>query len=143
MATRSAIAVAYEDRLEGIYCHWDGYLSNNGKILVEHYGRAAARKLVELGDLSNLGAGLGVKHEFSKLTPGECTFYGRDRGEPDSEATTWATAEEFVEDMESRGCEYFYILGTDDQWWVTCVYGPLQGTWTLVKDAFEIVRENG
>lgn len=143
MATRGAIAVAYEDRIEGIYCHWDSYLSHNGKILVEHYGRDAARRLVELGDLSSLDEGIGVKHDFDNRPKGECNFYGRDRGETGCGPKTWTTAEEYVKDMSHSGCEYFYILGTDNQWWVTCAYGPLNGTWTRVKDAFEIVRENG
>lgn len=38
MGTRSAIVLKREDgKYQGIYCHWDGYPSNNGKILFENY----------------------------------------------------------------------------------------------------------
>ena len=38
MGTRSTIGLEYPDgTVRGIYCHWDGYPDNNGKILVEHY----------------------------------------------------------------------------------------------------------
>ena len=44
MATRSVIAVleakgigGADDTIKAIYCHNDGYLSNNGKILDQHY----------------------------------------------------------------------------------------------------------
>jgi hypothetical protein len=38
MATRSRIGIELEDGvIESIYCHWDGYPENNGKILLEHY----------------------------------------------------------------------------------------------------------
>ena len=38
MATRSRIAIEKENgTVESIYCHWDGYPENNGRILVENY----------------------------------------------------------------------------------------------------------
>jgi hypothetical protein len=38
MGTRSTIALEFADgTVEQVYCHWDGYLSNNGKILQAHY----------------------------------------------------------------------------------------------------------
>ena len=38
MATRSTIAVVNPDNtVTQIYCHWDGYLSHNGRILKESY----------------------------------------------------------------------------------------------------------
>ena len=38
MATRSRIGMVKDDgTVESIYCHFDGYPSNNGKILKEHY----------------------------------------------------------------------------------------------------------
>lgn len=141
MATRSAIGVAYEDRIEAIYCHWDGYLSHNGKILNEHYNRDAAKKLITLGDLSSLGAGIGLQHSREERPAGECTFYGRDFGQTNVEAVVYSTAEEFQFEMSHRGCEYYYILGTDNQWWVSCEYGPLRGTWTPVSEALKIVRQ--
>ena len=37
MGTRSSIAIKTEDGIKAIYCHWDGYIDNNGRILKEHY----------------------------------------------------------------------------------------------------------
>ena len=38
MATRSVIGIVNLDKsITGIYCHYDGYPENNGKILLNHY----------------------------------------------------------------------------------------------------------
>ena len=42
MGTRSFIAQRVGDEYVGVYCHWDGYLEHNGRILLEHYGRGMA-----------------------------------------------------------------------------------------------------
>jgi len=57
MATRSTIAIRNADNtVTAIYCHWDGYLSYNGKILFENYNtEEKVRELIALGDLSVLG----------------------------------------------------------------------------------------
>jgi len=106
MGTRSDIIVHRADqKWARIYCHWDGYLKNNGAILFEHYtSQKKVEKLVSLGDLSVLGSEIGVKHPFEappryigdgwdkdKENPAfktyqskygdMCLYYGRDRGE--------------------------------------------------------------
>lgn len=60
MSTRSYIGYKTKDgSVNYIYCHWDGYPSNNGKILFNHYKCAKkVKKLVALGDLSSLGSTL-------------------------------------------------------------------------------------
>ena len=92
MATRSTIAYRTpEGRIVAVYCHWDGYVSHNGKILHNHYQEA--RKIAQLigyGDISSLGAEFGKKHNFNDSDSAEtladtrCTFYNRDRGEDTS-----------------------------------------------------------
>ncbi len=38
MGTRSTIAIANADgTVQSVYCHWDGYVSNNGFLLLCHY----------------------------------------------------------------------------------------------------------
>ena len=66
MATRSNIGILNEDgTVDYIYCHFDGYLQWNGRILNEHYdSEAAVRDLIALGDLSSLAPELGEKQEF-------------------------------------------------------------------------------
>jgi hypothetical protein len=56
MGTRSTIALEFADgTVEQVYCHWDGYLSNNGQILARHYmDPFKVRDLVALGGFSSL-----------------------------------------------------------------------------------------
>ena len=38
-----------------VYCHWDGYVEHNGKILVEHYqNREDVQELIDGGSMSTL-----------------------------------------------------------------------------------------
>ena len=56
MGTRSTIALEFADgTVEQVYCHWDGYLENNGKILADHYmDPFKVKELVALGGFSSL-----------------------------------------------------------------------------------------
>ena len=77
MATRSIIAKLDDNGLEAIYCHNDGYLSNNGKILDQHYAnKDDVNELLAGGDISSL-----------KDTIEDTIFYMRDRGEKYKQAT--------------------------------------------------------
>jgi hypothetical protein len=49
MNTCSTIALEYADgSIKQIYCHWDGYVSHNGRILHDHYD--TPEKAAELMD---------------------------------------------------------------------------------------------
>ena len=130
MGTRSTIAIQNEDgSVTGIYCHWDGYLSHNGRILQDFYTtEAAVRELLALGDLSSLGANIGEKHDFNNAPYADtiaetvCTAYGRDRGERDVEARTCATYEEFI---DAIGQEYDYLF-ENGAWTVRSYDGTAQ-----------------
>ena len=67
MGTRSRIGVMHGNNVKSIYCHWDGYLDFNGRILQEHYDSVKANHLVALGDMSSLRANIGEKHAFSQF----------------------------------------------------------------------------
>jgi hypothetical protein len=123
MATRSTIALEFADGTIGqVYCHWDGYLVHNGKILLENYSNPfILRDLIDLGSLSSLRPTIGTKHPFShydvanmtfeeygNLYRDMCTFYGRDRGEGQSDATYFKDYEHFLVDGQAE--EYDYIL---------------------------------
>ena len=58
MGTRSTIALEYADgTVEQVYCHWDGYLEHNGKILAGHYiNPFKLKELLALGGFSSLEA---------------------------------------------------------------------------------------
>jgi hypothetical protein len=116
---------------KSVYCHWDGYLDFNGRLLLEHYDSTKANYLVTLGDLSSLRPEIGEQHAFSKFdTPGIevqvhnenwCTFYGRDRGETGTEWATDTTFEAFLERADGCGAEYYYIM-QDGEWYVGTTY---------------------
>ena len=118
MATRSTIALEFADGTVGqVYCHWDGYLSYNGALLNDHYKDPfKVRELIDMGDLSSLGSEIGRKHDFDSRIVDECTFYGRDRKDADSEATYFADFSEYF--TESQSEDYDYILRKDGQWYV-------------------------
>jgi len=116
MGTRSTIAIENGNgTVTGIYCHWDGYTSHNGRILQENYTtEAAVRELIALGDLSSLGETIGEQTDFNNAAKGQCLAYGRDRGETDVEAKTYASHNDFLDKM---GQEYDYLF-TNGAWTV-------------------------
>jgi hypothetical protein len=126
MGTRSRIGVMHGDKCKSVYCHWDGYLSNNGRILLEHYDSAKANHLVALGDISSLDRNVeipeGVEHTFDNPVKGITSFYGRDRGETGCEFVVDHTFEDFMKRVDDSGAEYYYIM-KDGVWYVGDNYG--------------------
>ncbi len=112
MATRGTIALEFADgTVQSVYCHYDNYLEGTGKILQEHYmDPFKVRTLIDLGDLSSLGAEIGEKQEFDSHTSwsNTCLFYGRDRGDADVGATKFDNINHYVQ--ENGHQEYDYIL---------------------------------
>ncbi len=155
MATRSTIAIEYADGTVGmVYCHWDGYLEHNGKILRDHYSNPfILRDLIDLGDISSLGPKIGTKHAFSqfdlpaeeveaykKLTEDMTTFYGRDRGETQVNARYFKDFQEYAREHQRE--EYSYILRNVNgkaQWFVE-FYG-CDGEYVTLEEAFNIKEE--
>ena len=135
MGTRSTIALEFADgTVQQVYCHWDGYLEHNGKILAEHYSNPfILRDLIDLGGLSSLRRDIGEKHAFSqfdlpkeeveafvKRTENMCTFYARDRGEK-LVVHKFADFEDYLAHHAYE--EYEYILRNDNGvavWFVDC-----------------------
>lgn len=87
MATRSNIGILQSNgTINSIYCHWDGYPSHNGKILLEHYkDNAKIITLIQGGSISSLDENIegGIGHTFENKLDGQTVFYKRDRGETD------------------------------------------------------------
>jgi hypothetical protein len=123
MATRSTIALEFADGTIGqVYAHWDGYLAHNGKILFENYSNPfILRDLIDLGGLSSLRPTIGTKHPFShydvegmtqdqfySLYGDMTTFYGRDRGEGQSDANYFKDFADYRANGQAE--EYDYIL---------------------------------
>ena len=108
MATRSVIAKLDDRGIQAIYCHNDGYLSNNGKILDQHYANEVkVDNLIAQGDASSL-----------KDTIEDTIFYHRDRGEDNKEAVNLNNETKLLEHaFESCDAEvvYMFAYGT---WYV-------------------------
>lgn len=149
MSTNSRIGVLRDsNKVESIYCHWDGYPSYNGELLLQHWTDIdQINVLIALGDLSSLGKIIGNKHDFDTshgigkyengiytLTPTPasegkwCCFYARDRGENNVASKTHTLA-----DWPDCGQEYEYL------------FNPFAGHWTFrdcyggVPKPFEIL----
>jgi hypothetical protein len=116
MSTRSTIGMENDNgEVRAIYCHWDGYPSNNGAILLEHYNNPQKiEQLLDLGDLSSLRAEIGEKQDFNNpKNDNWCLAYGRDRGEENTSARTYKNKEALLED--ESWSEYWYLF-TKEGW---------------------------
>ena len=107
MATRSAIGVMHGDKVKAVYCHWDGYLDHNGRMLLEHYSDSAkANHLVALGDMSSLRPEVvipeGVEHSFDAPAPDITVFHGGDRGETGVDFKVFHNDKEFFAGIEGE-----------------------------------------
>ncbi len=142
MGTRSLIGVMHGDNCKYVYCHWDGYLEHNGKILQEHYDSAKANHLVALGDISSLRKNVqvpdGVEHTFEKPADDITIFYGRDRGETGVDFRSVSSFDAFLHRVSDTCAEYYYIM-KDGVWYCGSVYGPLK--YKLVQLSTALVME--
>jgi hypothetical protein len=126
MGTRSRIGIMHGDVCKSVYCHWDGYLEHNGRILLDHYDSAKANNLVALGDISSLNKNIevpeGVEHSFDKPAENITVFYGRDRGEDGTEWKVDHSFEDFIKRVDGCGAEYYYVM-KDGEWYCGDNYG--------------------
>lgn len=147
MGTRSRIAVMHGDNCKSVYCHWDGYLEYNGKMLQEQYNSSKANHLVALGDISSLRPNVfipdGVEHSFEKPADDITVFYGRDRGEKNVDFCTDSSFGKFLERVEDCGAEYYYIM-KDGEWYAGCIYnadGLVKNGLVPLAEALATVKE--
>lgn len=110
MGTRSYIGREYGDgSVRAVYCHWDGYPAQTGRLLVKYWDAEGLECLLDEGDMSSLGKELGTKHDFNNSPADVCNFYGRDRGEKGTEAKVHGGFEEFLRSAGGCGAEYAYL----------------------------------
>lgn len=107
MATRSRIGVLVEDmKVESIYCHFDGYISNNGSLLFNYWSNEGKlSSLLKGGDIGSLGEDVN-----------DTIFYLRDRGENGCESIVHE-----LDSWPSCGQDYEYL------------YNPKLCMWTVRK----------
>jgi hypothetical protein len=125
MATRSTIAVQHADgTISQIYCHWDGYLSHNGRLLVEHYPTLErVEQLVSHGDISSLAENIDPldgqpDHTFDNRQKDVTIFYGRDRGEENCEPVLFDDYSSFIDNRNRESYDYYF---TDGKWYLIVI----------------------
>jgi hypothetical protein len=129
MATRSNIGIVNDDgSVTGIYCHWDGYPENNGKLLLKHYNTTAiVYELMDLGNLSYLAENLYCddnNHSFNNPADKVCVAYGRDRGEKNADSKSFTNISEFEKFAGNSWSDYQYLFN-NGKW----QYRNHNGTW--------------
>lgn len=127
MATRSTIAIEHADgTVSQVYCHWDGYLDHNGRLLLDCYNNPQlAAELIAVGDISSLNEEVGEKHDFDERFASDdprsrwTRYYSRDRGEDNTQPKKYLTFDEYVREHQYEEYEYIMRDGT----WFVCEYG--------------------
>ena len=143
MATRSNIVIKRKNgKVNSIYCHWDGYLSHNGKILLENYQDIdKINKLIELGDISSLAENVEPttdKHSFDNPEKNVVIAYKRDRGEENVEPRSYNNLEDYLNNVDKLFIEYIYLYDEEkSKWFYT------DKTYHLsIKDFKELTKED-
>lgn len=129
MGTRSTIALEFADgTVEQVYCHWDGYLENNGKILAHHYmDPFKVKELVALGGFSTL------QETVEETADGAYTGRGEDKC-----INEYKNADEYFDLCQQE--EYDYILRNVNgvaTWFVRCY--ATDGIWATMAEAEEMI----
>lgn len=130
MGTRSTIAIEFADNsVSQVYCHWDGYLDNNGDILRLHYmDPFKVRDLINLGDFSSLRDTVAETREGAYSQRGE-----------DCTARRYKDTDEYFDCCQQE--EYDYILRNVNgvaTWFVRCYASD--GVWLTLAEAREAIR---
>lgn len=113
MGTRSTISLQIgKNKVKSIYCNWDGYIENNGLILLLKYNKKRKiKQLLELGALSCLDHRIRIKkkskHTFDNPDDFTTIAYYRDRGED------FKIRDNILEE------QYNYIF-KNGKWFVSC-----------------------
>jgi hypothetical protein len=142
MGTRSRIGYELPDHsVVSVYCHWDGYVENNGRILVEHYqNRDDVMELIDGGSMSSLRTThlwetAAVRDEDGKIvenpdgswvmspTRDAQPLYNTERGEEVSVQHT--SFDEFVSGNSAE--EYSYLYDLNGNWKAYKIgWGPVE-----------------
>ena len=130
MGTRSTIALEFADgTVEQVYCHWDGYLENNGQILAKHYmDPFKVKELVALGGFSSLSETVGETATTAYTGRGE-----------DKCVNEYKNADEYFDLCQQE--EYDYILRNVNGvavWFVRCY--ATDGVWTTMQEAEALIE---
>lgn len=104
MSTRSNIAIERKNKtVEVVYCHWGGYLSYNGQILLDNYKDInKINNLISKGDISYLGENIEG-----------CDFYE----DENYSARSFKSLDEYLKQIDTVCIEYIYIFSESEGKW--------------------------
>ncbi len=131
MGTRSTIAIEFADNtVSQIYCHWDGYLENNGAILTQSYmDPFKVRALIDLGDFSSLRDSVEETADTAYTQRGE-----------EKEIRRYKDADEYFDCCQQE--EYDYIMRNVNGvavWFVRCY--ATDGVWATIPEAQALIEK--
>lgn len=140
MGTRSKIAIANADgTVQSIYCHWEGYVSNNGFLLLCHYQDVdKVKKMIGFGDMSSLREKIdfvGV-HTYDNAQEDVTVFYGRDSKETGVSAKKFASLETYKQKNDFQEYDYIYVE-KKKKWYL---YNPENGKFTTLESEVKKAR---
>lgn len=117
MSTRSHIAYMHENgSLDVIYAHWDGYLTGNGKLLLENYDNEdKVRLLIAKGDVSSLGDTIDETAFYATRGSWEDSRGGSDEPWEQVKPKTFQSLADFRESLRESWTEFIYIF-TNGYW---------------------------
>ena len=106
MSTRSNIVLLRDNgSCSAIYCHYDGYLEHNGKMLLDNYTSTQdVRALVSIGNIRALKPTLDemVEEEYKELPQNFSTLRG------------------YMSQVDTLFIEFIYLWSEEDEsWWVS------------------------
>jgi hypothetical protein len=117
-----------------ISCHFDGYPTYVGRVLLEHYNTPKlVKSLIALGDISSLNENLAPQkdqvHSFSNPAENVTVAYGRDRGEDVNVSRYWEMID-FEMDARHSGCRWVYLYDMKlKQWFFAPIGKKLDFNW--------------
>lgn len=106
MSTRSNIIIKKKDNsVNAVYCHCDGYLSYNGKILLNNYNTTEkVNALINGGNMSSLAKTLG-----------DTSFYTK-RGD-ELFIADYKNLKEYLDNVDTLFIEYIYMWVEEKEKW--------------------------
>lgn len=127
MSTRCYIGIKNSDgSVDAIYCHYDGYFSYMGNMLMKNYkDEKKVRELIALGDVSSVSERLypteGSGHSFETPEKGVTVAYHRDRGEDFHDIHCEDIAEFWS--LADWGVQHEYLYYPKDSSWMHWYWG--------------------
>ena len=121
MGTSSMIGYIKEDgTVATTYCHYDGYVEYNGRLLLDSFNTPEkAKEVAETGYLSGLKADLEVS---------------KSEAVHKEEPSVYLTPKLFIENGDiTHGAQYLYLYDGED-WLITSTENLENRKWSLVED---------